>query len=100
MQPFSIKIVSARRNTFWYADKIGQEFLVTGVDTPDDETFEPQFSVKRDDYSLASYVPWDDCEIVLTPVQADVATGCTCNSSTEYLKDGEWLCSFCHLPRH
>lgn len=35
-----------------------------------------------------------------TPDAVDVATGCVCNSSTEYLKDGVWLCGYCHLPRH
>jgi hypothetical protein len=34
----------------------------------------------------------------LTPFAADGGY-CTCNSSTEYLKDGVWLCGFCRCPR-
>jgi len=54
MKPFHVRITSASKSAYWYADNIGQVYLVTVIDS--DKNLCVMESCK--------YIAWDDCEIV------------------------------------
>ncbi|MEI2356113.1 hypothetical protein [Mesobacillus zeae] len=55
-----IRIIKAGASTYWYADKIGEVFDVTGTDHPT----RSGYSVRYDGECSKYYVTSDDCEIV------------------------------------
>ncbi|CAM3631429.1 hypothetical protein [Mesobacillus zeae] len=55
-----IRIIKAGVSTYWYADKIGEVFDVTGTDHPT----RSGYSVRYDGECSKYYVTSDDCEIV------------------------------------
>lgn len=54
MKPFHVRVTSASKFTNWYADSIGQVYLVADIDSDKDLCVQ----------NSGKFIAWDDCEIV------------------------------------
>ena len=76
MKIFKVKIISVKTESFWYADKVGEEFYVYKVRAPFSKglSYEVVMEGTWDSVPVGHYLTETDLEFIGEPFEADIVT--------------------------